>query len=86
MKKLNSFFSYIIKKSKHNWGLKLLSLFFAIILWNSAVVQADPVRPVTYDDIPITVCRNRAIFRKRPGSCGKYFFLCYNCQSDFEYK
>lgn len=55
MKKLSSFFSFIIKKMKHNWALKLLSLFFAIILWNSAVVQADPVRPVTYKGIPITV-------------------------------
>ena len=55
MKKTNNFFSWLLGKMKHNWGLKLLSLFFAILLWNSAVVDADPVRPVTYQNIPVTV-------------------------------
>ena len=55
MKKKNNFFSYIWMKMRHNWGLKLLSLLSAIVLWNAAVVEADPVRPVTFDNIPITV-------------------------------
>ena len=64
MKKKNNFFSWLLGKMKHNWGLKLLSLFFAILLWNSAVVDADPVRPQTYSDIPITVVGSEQLAEK----------------------
>ena len=55
MKKASNFFSWIWKKTKHNWGLKLLSLFFAIVLYYSAVIQENPEVTRTYDNIPVTV-------------------------------
>ncbi len=64
MKKISSFFSYIIEKSKHNWGLKLLSLLFAVILWNSAVIRDNPEVTRTYDNIPITVVGDQQLKEK----------------------
>lgn len=37
----------------HNWGLKLLSVFFALILWGYVISETNPRRPMTFSDIAI---------------------------------
>ena len=39
----------------HNLGLKILSLFFAVLLWCYVVNQTNPIRVRTYNDVAITV-------------------------------
>ena len=55
MKKIKQFFVYIINRTKHNWGLKLLSLFFAIMLWNSVITTTNPEVTRTAPNVPISV-------------------------------
>jgi YbbR domain-containing protein len=43
----------ILLSFRRNWGLKLVSLFFAIILWNYVIVAVNPTRTVTFNNIPI---------------------------------
>lgn len=64
MKKQSNFFSYIWGKMKHNWGLKILSLLVAIVLWNMAVIQDNPEVTRTYPDIPITVVGDQLLKEK----------------------
>lgn len=39
----------------HNWGMKLLSVFFAFILWGYVISETNPRRPVVFADIPIVL-------------------------------
>lgn len=39
----------------HNFGLKVLSLVFAILLWCYVVSETNPVRGITYSDVKINV-------------------------------
>jgi YbbR domain-containing protein len=39
---------------RRNWGLKLASLFFAVILWNYAITEVNPIRTVTFSDVRVT--------------------------------
>lgn|GEM_PF-3964770 len=55
MKKVAEVFSYIWKRLKNNLGLKLLSLFFAVLLWNSVITQTNPTIERQVDNIKITV-------------------------------
>ena len=64
MKKVNNFFSYIWDKFKHNWGLKLLSLFFAIMLWNTVIAATNPEVTRTIDKLPITVVGDKQLSEK----------------------
>lgn len=48
----------------HNWGAKLLSFVFAIVLWNYAVLTLETTRSVTIQDAPLTVT-NGALLRQR---------------------
>ena len=41
----------ILLSFKRNWGLKLVSLFFALLLWNYVIVTVDPIRTVTYGSV-----------------------------------
>lgn len=41
------------KKIFHNWGLKLVSLLLAFVLWFLAVQINDPKETVTFDRIPV---------------------------------
>lgn len=43
---------------RRNWGLKLVSLLFAVILWNYVITEQDPVRSVPYNDIKIVFDQN----------------------------
>ncbi len=59
MSKKNNFFSFLWRKIHHNWGLKILSIFFAIVLWNSAVIEENPKVNKTYDNVPITIINDQ---------------------------
>lgn len=39
----------------HNWGLKVLSVLFAILLWSYVVSETNPVRSITYNQVSISV-------------------------------
>ncbi len=55
LKKISEFLWAMIKRLRHNWGLKLLSLVFAIILWSTVVFTTNPEAPRTADDLGITI-------------------------------
>ncbi len=38
---------------RRNWGLKLVSLLFAIVLWNYVITEVNPMRPASFGDIKI---------------------------------
>ncbi len=38
---------------RRNWGLKLVSLLFAVILWNYVITEVNPMRPASFNDIKI---------------------------------
>ena len=44
-----------MKRLTANWGLKLASLIFAIILWFLVTNINDPVTTVRYTNIPVTL-------------------------------
>ena len=44
-----------MKKLTSNWGLKLASLIFAIIVWFLVTNINDPVTSVRYTNIPVTL-------------------------------
>lgn len=44
-----------MKKITANWGLKLISLFFAIIVWFLVTNISDPSASVRYSNIPVTI-------------------------------
>ena len=46
----------------HRWPLKLLSLFFAIILWNFVLGQTNPLRIVRVSDISIQVINQSTLY------------------------
>ena len=50
-KKRRAFASYIT----NNWGLKLLSLIFSIILWSFVVTRTNAERTKTIIDVPVTI-------------------------------
>ena len=44
-----------MKKITSNWGLKLASLIFAIIIWFLVTNINDPVISVRYTNVPVTL-------------------------------
>jgi YbbR domain-containing protein len=46
-------FRKIYLSLRHNWVLKLVSLLFAIILWNYVIALVNPSRIMTYRDVTI---------------------------------
>ena len=44
-----------MKKIMANWGLKLASLIFAIIVWFLVTNINDPITSVRYTNIPVTI-------------------------------
>lgn len=50
----------ILLSFRRNWGLKLISLLFAVILWNYVIVQVNPIRSMTYTGVQIDV-RNQTL-------------------------
>ncbi len=45
----------------NNWGLKLLSVVSAVILWMVVVSVDNPVRPLTFTNIPVEIINDSAI-------------------------
>ncbi|OYP06199.1 hypothetical protein CG709_10120, partial [Lachnotalea glycerini] len=43
------------KKLTHNWGLKIISVLFAIVLWLIVVNIVDPVETKTFNNVHVTV-------------------------------
>ena len=45
----------IWKRLTKNWGLKVISILFAIALWLVVVNVNDPTIKVTFANIPVTI-------------------------------
>lgn len=54
VKSVLEFLKRILLSLRRNWGLKLVSLLFAVILWNYVIGEVDPVHTVTFTKIPVT--------------------------------
>lgn len=52
------------KKLTHNWGLKILSTLFAIVLWLIVVSIIDPVEKKSFNNIPVTI-RNESVIENQ---------------------
>ncbi len=61
---IKAFFLSIWKWLSHNFGLKLLALISAFLIWISVVNIQDPLDTVTFHDIPVTVLNEDALIRK----------------------
>jgi len=44
-----------LNRAKNNWKMKVVSFILALFLWNSVIVNTDPVVSRTTDPIPITL-------------------------------
>lgn len=49
------------KKIFHNWGLKLVSLLLAVVLWFVAVQINDPSETVTFSGIPVRLTKTELL-------------------------
>lgn len=52
------------KRVAHNWPMKLMSLFFAIIIWSFILGQTNPMRVVRVSDISIQVINQSTLASK----------------------
>jgi len=52
------------EKVTHNFGLKMLSVALAALLWLVVINSQDPVETVTFDDIPVTIINEAALTAK----------------------
>lgn len=52
---------------RRNWGLKLVSLGFAVILWNYVIVEINPIRTIPFNGIKVTFDDNSIIRLKNSG-------------------
>ena len=41
------------KKLTNNWGLKLIAILFALIMWFAVINIADPVVSETFKNVPV---------------------------------
>lgn len=52
------------EKVTHNFGLKLLSVVLASLLWLVVINSQDPIETVTFEDIPVTIINEGALAAK----------------------
>ncbi|MBA4686729.1 MAG: hypothetical protein H2184_06200 [Candidatus Galacturonibacter soehngenii] len=52
------------KKLTHNWGLKILSTLFAIVLWLIVVNIIDPVEKKSFNNVAVTI-RNESVIENQ---------------------
>ena len=52
------------ERVSHNFGLKLLSVMLAALLWLVVINSQDPVETVTFEDIPVTIINEEALTAK----------------------
>lgn len=52
------------EKVTHNFGLKLLSIGLAALLWLVVINSQDPVETVTFEDIPVTIMNEASLVAK----------------------
>ena len=52
------------EKVSHNFGLKVLSVALAALLWLVVINSQDPVETVTFEDIPVTIINENALIAK----------------------
>jgi len=52
-KKISQFCVYAYQRTKHNFVLKVLSVFFAVILCSVIMTQANPERKTTLSEVPV---------------------------------
>ncbi len=51
----------LLEKLKHNFLLKLLSLFVAMLMWMAVINTEDPMTVVTIKDVPVTILNKQVI-------------------------
>lgn len=52
------------EKVSHNFGLKVLSVALAALLWLVVINSQDPVETVTFEDVPVTIINEDALIAK----------------------
>ena len=52
------------EKLTNNFGLKLLSLFLAFLLWAGVINSQDPLQTATFEDVPVTVINEDSLTAK----------------------
>ena len=52
------------EKLTNNFGLKLLSLFLAFLLWSGVINSQDPLQTATFEDVPVTVINEDSLAAK----------------------
>ena len=52
------------ERVSHNFGLKVLSLALAALLWIVVINSQDPVETVTFEDVPVTIINEEALIAK----------------------
>lgn len=52
------------ERVSHNFGLKVLSVALAALLWLVVINSQDPVETVTFEDIPVTIINEDALIAK----------------------
>ena len=52
------------EKLTNNFGLKLLSLFLAFLLWSGVINSQDPLQTATFEDVPVTVINEDSLTAK----------------------
>ena len=52
------------ERVSHNFGLKVLSVALAALLWLVVINSQDPVENVTFEDIPVTIINEDALTAK----------------------
>lgn len=55
MSKVGNFLKYIWLRLRRNLGMKLLAVFLAVVLWNTVIINSDPMITRTTAPLPVTV-------------------------------
>ena len=54
----------IKERVTHNFGLKVLSLVLAAMLWLVVINSQDPVETITFENIPVTIINEGSLIAK----------------------
>lgn len=52
------------EKLTNNFGLKLLSLFLAFLLWSGVINSQDPLQTATFENVPVTIINEDSLTAK----------------------
>ncbi len=61
---MKRFFSALWRMLKSNWLLKIMSVFFAVILWSYVLAENDPLRTREIEDVPVRYSNSEELSAK----------------------